>query len=75
MKHQRAPLRPSLQQAERRPLATYDQAVNRLVTLSLSEDVTDEAYDLAVQVLSDVFWETETKMRADVIKARKVIGA
>ena len=66
--------KPSLQQEDRLPVGTYDQAIARLVTLRIDESLPDEAYDVAVTIVADIFWATDKRVRADVIKAARDIG-
>jgi hypothetical protein len=66
--------KPSLQQEDRLPLGTYDQAIGRLLTIRADESLPDEAYHVAVTIVADIFWATDKRVRADVIKAAKEIG-
>lgn len=66
--------KPSLQQEDRLPVGTYDQAIGRLVTIRIDESLPDEAYDVAVTIVADMFWATDKRVRADVIKAAREIG-
>lgn len=66
--------KPSLQQEDRLPVGTYDQAISRLVTIRIDESLSDEAYDVAVTIVADIFWATDKRVRADVIKAAREIG-
>lgn len=65
----------SAQQDDRLPVSSYDEAVRRLVQIRCDEAVTDEAYDLAVSLISDIFWITDTRVRRDVIVAVRQLGA
>jgi hypothetical protein len=66
--------KPSLQQQDRLPVATYDQAIRRLVTIRVDASLPDEAYDVAVTLVADIFWATDKRVRGDVIKAAREIG-
>jgi hypothetical protein len=66
--------KPSLQQEDRLPVGTYDQAVNRLLYIRADESVPDEAYDVAVTIVADIFWATDKRVRSDVIKAARQMG-
>ena len=57
---------PSLQQEDRVPLSSYEDAVGRLVTLRIDASVTDEAYDMCVKLIADVFWQSDKRVRRDV---------
>ena len=74
MNVQRVFRKPSLQQEDRLPLSTYDEAVNRLVEYRADEVLTEDAYDIAVKLVSDIFWKTEKQVRRDVIVAARKIG-
>ncbi len=67
--------KPSLQQQDRLPVSTYEQAVNRLVQIRLDEGVTDDAYDLAVTIVADIFWISDKRLRRDVVVASRLLQA
>lgn len=67
--------KPSLQQADRLPVSSYDEAVRRLVEIRLDESIHDDGYAVAVQLVADIFWHTETRVLRDVIVASREIGA
>lgn len=67
-----SPFRPArlrLRQEDRVPIATYEKAVWRLVALRADPELSDEAYDLAVTLLADVYWVSDVRVRRDVRKA------
>jgi len=66
--------KPSLQQEDRLPVSTYDEAVRNLVCLRNREDLTDDSYDLAIQIVADIFWVRDKRLRRDVIVAAREIG-
>lgn len=70
----RIPRKSSLQQHDRLPVSTYDEAVARLVQLRCDETVSDDAYDVAVELVADIFWLSDKRLRADVMKAAREIG-
>lgn len=71
----RVPVKPSLQQEDRLPCETYEQAVDRLVQYHVTDTISDEAYDLAVKLVADIFWQTDKRVRRDVFVAtRKLFG-
>lgn len=55
--------------ASRLPLATYEQGIWRLAKWHTTEGYTSEQLDLAVQVVADVFWLSDAKVRHDMQKA------
>lgn len=65
--------KPSLQQSDRLPVSTYDEAVRRLVQLRLDESLSDDAYDTAVTLVADIFWHSDLTVRRDVIVAAREI--
>ena len=66
--------KPSLQQQDRLPVSTYDEAVRRLVMFRCDQAISDDAYDLAIRVVSDIFWVSYIRLRRDVIVAARQIG-
>lgn len=65
----------SLQQQDRLPVSTYEEAVRRLVCLHDDESIPDEAYNLAVDLVADIFWMADKRVRRDVLLAhRKLMG-
>lgn len=70
----RVPRKPSLQQRDRLPVATYEEAVRRLVCYRLDEALPDEGYDALVEIVADIFWASDRKLRSDVIAALRQIG-
>ncbi len=70
----RVPRKASLCQEDRLPVSTYEQAVRRLVQYRVDEAVSDDAYSLAVEIVSDVFWKSDRRVRRDVIVAAREIG-
>jgi len=71
----RVPRRPSLQQEDRLPVSTYDEAVWRLVQIRCDNRVGDYAYDVAVQLVADIFWLSDKRVRSDAMKAARTVGA
>lgn len=67
--------KPSLQQEDRLPIASYDEALNRLVQYRCDETLPDEAYDVAVSIVADIFWLNDTRVRRDVAVRARQIGA
>lgn len=59
---------------DREPLATYEQAVWRLVQFAAAGKSVEQT-DLATQVVADLFWFSESKVRHDVSKALRSLGA
>lgn len=59
----------------RNPLVTYEQALWRLVQWDVGGKHTAEQLSLAVQIVSDVFWLSDDKVRHDVLKKRRTLGA
>lgn len=66
--------KPSLQQQDRLPISTYDEAVRRLVEIRCDETLPDEAYDTAVSMVADIFWQTDKRVRRDVVVEARKIG-
>lgn len=66
--------KPSLQQQDRLPVSTYEEAVNRLVVLRYDETLDDFGYDAAVRLVADIFWKHDKAVRRDVMAANRQIG-
>lgn len=66
--------RPSDQQHDRLPISTYEQAVNRLVCLVADPWCSEEAMQLGVKLVADIFWRPDAIVRRDVRRAAAVIG-
>lgn len=66
--------KPSDQQHDRLPISSYDEAVRRLVELRVDETLPDEAYDVAVALVADIFWLADKRVRRDVIVAARDVG-
>lgn len=66
--------KPSLQQQDRLPVSSYEEALRRLVQYRADETVSDEAYHLAVELTADIFWKADKTVRRDVIAAAKDMG-
>lgn len=64
----------TIRQADRSPISTYEQAVWRLVALREDPEITDFAYDVAVKLIADIYWRTDTVVRRDAIKLAKELG-
>lgn len=62
----RVPRKPSLQQHDRLPVSSYEEAVQRLVEIRVDETLSDDAYDIAVCLVADIFWHSDTRVRRDV---------
>lgn len=58
----------------RSPLATYEQAVWRLVRMETENGHAPEQIELAVQIVADVFWLSDAKVAYDVKKAARSLG-
>lgn len=73
---QRVWRKPSLQQQDRLPVSSYDEAVRRLVMLRCDPDIFDATYDVAVNLVADIFWMTDTRVRRDVrVASRELWGS
>ena len=70
----RVPRRPSMQQHDRLPVSTYDEAISRLLQYRIDETLSDDAYDIGVQLVADIFWMPDKRVRADVMKATSALG-
>lgn len=66
--------KPSLQQEDRLPVSSYEEAVRRLVEIRCDESLPDAAYDVAVKLVADIFWHHDNRVRRDVILAAREIG-
>lgn len=66
--------KPSLQQQDRLPVSSYEEAVRRLVVLRADEAVTDDAYSVAVELVADIFWRSDRRVRRDAMIAAREIG-
>ncbi len=56
-------------------MSTYEQALWRLVQWQVSERYAYAEFDLAVQIVADVFWLSDAKVRADVEKQVRALCA
>ena len=70
----RIPRKGSLQQFDRLPISSYEEAVQRLVEIRCDEAVSDDAYDVAVNLIADIFWHSDKKVRRDALLAAREIG-
>ena len=70
----RIPRKPSLQQFDRLPISSYEEALQRLVEIRCDESVSDDAYDVAVNLIADIFWHSDKKVRCDALLAAREIG-
>lgn len=59
--------------ATREPLATYEQAINRLSFFEVAQGHTPEQLNLAVQIVADMFWFSDAKVRHDMQKATRAL--
>ncbi len=66
--------KPSLQQHDRLPVSSYEEAVRRLVCLRFDDSLPDAGYDVAVEMVADIFWRADKSVRRDVIVAARVMG-
>jgi hypothetical protein len=66
--------KPSVQQADRLPVSSYEEAVRRLVVIRADSALPDEAYDVAVQLVADIFWKADPIVRRDVRVAASEVG-
>lgn len=65
----------SVQQQDRLPVSTYEEAVRRLVCIHDDLSIPDEAYSLAVDLVADIFWMADKRVRRDVlVAARELMG-
>ena len=68
--------KPSLQQQDRLPISSYEEAVRSLVFIRCDESVSDTAYDLVLKIVADIFWVNDKKLRRDVaVASREITGA
>ena len=70
----RIPRKASLQQFDRLPISSYEEALQRLVEIRCDESVSDDAYDVAVNLIADIFWHADKKVRRDALLAAREIG-
>jgi hypothetical protein len=61
--------------ATREPLATYEQAVWRLAQYEVGQANTLGQMDLAIQIVADVFWFSQAKVRNDMEKAARSVAS
>lgn len=64
-----------MQQRDREPLSTYEQAVWRLAQYEVGQANTLGQMDLAIQIVADLFWLSEAKVRSDAQKAARSVAA
>ena len=69
----RIPPRVRLRQADRAPITTYEEAIWRLVQFRADPEIDDVAYDVAVNLVADIYWRTDVCVRRDVRKAAREI--
>lgn len=50
-------------------LARYDEAVRRLVQFRADPTCSDETYAACLEIVADINWTNEARVRADVRKA------
>ncbi len=55
-------------QEDRPPIRSYEQALWRLTQAEVSERYTGAQLDLAVELVADVFWVSDKKVRHDLEK-------
>lgn len=68
--------KPSLQQEDRMPVSSYEEAVGVLVFIRCDETIPDHAYDKMVKLVADIYWERDIKVRRDVhVASREITGA
>lgn len=70
----RVPRKASLQQIDRLPVSSYEEAIQRLVIIRCDKRLTDDAYDVAVELVADIFWQSDKKVRRDALLAAREIG-
>ncbi len=70
----RVPRKPSLQQYDRLPISSYEEAVQHLVKIRCDEAFSDDAYDVAVNLIADIFWQSDKKVRRDALLSAREIG-
>lgn len=66
--------KPSSQLEDRLPIATYDKALFRLVQMSFSHIYDEDALRVGVQLVADIFWETEKTVEKDLRRAIRQLG-
>lgn len=67
------PARLHWREQDRPPLQTYEKAVWRLVAIRADETISDDAYDLAVSLVADIFWKGDRDVRRDVRQSAREI--
>ena len=70
----RIPRKASLQQDDRLPISSYEEAIQRLVEIRCDQTVTDDGYDVALKLIADIFWQSDKKVRRDALIAAREIG-
>lgn len=71
-----APRGPSrLRSRARNQIQDYEAAIWRLVVLRDDPAIGDEGYYACVTLIADIFWQTDARVRSDVIKFAATIGA
>ena len=61
-------------QSNRAPLNTYENAIWRIVQYVVQETHGETEIGLAVEVVADLFWVSDSKVRHDVNKAARGLG-
>lgn len=61
-------------QANREPLNTYENAIWRIVQYVVQETHGQTEIGLAVEVVADTYWVSDSKVRHDVNKAARGLG-
>lgn len=68
--------KPSLQQQDRLPVSSYEEAVRFLVFKRCDPTVSDDTYSALVEITADIYWRQDRIVRRDVIVAsREIDGA
>ena len=70
----RVPRKASVQQYDRLPVSSYEEAVQRHVEIRCDQTVTDDGYDVAVNLIADIFWQSDKKVRRDALVLAREIG-
>lgn len=70
----RLPRKASVQQYDRLPISSYEEAIQRLVEIRCDQTVSDDGYDVAVNLIADIFWQSDKKVRRDALLAAREIG-
>ena len=61
-------------QADRKPVADYERAIWRLVEKQVSENHSEAELAIAVELVADIYWVSDAKVRHDIQRGARSLG-